>query len=74
MTKVVQLEVAQAMLSQLIADLKPNEEVEIVHNKMTVARIVPPKKATPRFGNCEGMLIIVSDDDEHLKDFAEYMY
>ena len=27
----------------------------------------------PQFGSCKGMLTIISDDDEHLKDFAEYM-
>ena len=27
----------------------------------------------PVFGSCRGMLTIISDDDEHLKDFAEYM-
>lgn len=27
----------------------------------------------PVFGSCKGMLTIVSDDDEHLKDFEEYM-
>jgi hypothetical protein len=25
------------------------------------------------FGRCRGMLTIVADDDEHLKDFDEYM-
>jgi hypothetical protein len=27
----------------------------------------------PVFGSCKGMLTIVSEDDEHLKDFEEYM-
>ena len=27
----------------------------------------------PVYGRCEGMLTIESEDDEHLKDFAEYM-
>ena len=27
----------------------------------------------PVFGSCKGMLNVVSEDDEHLKDFAEYM-
>ncbi len=74
MTRTVELEVAQATLSELIADLKPDEEVEIVLNQKTVARIVPPRRGTPKFGSCKGMLTIVSDNDEHLKDFAEYMY
>jgi hypothetical protein len=29
--------------------------------------------ARPVFGSCRGMLTIVSEDDEHLKDFEEYM-
>jgi hypothetical protein len=29
--------------------------------------------AHPVFGSCKGMLNILSEDDEHLKDFAEYM-
>lgn len=73
MTKIVELEVAQATLSELIAGLKPDDEVEIVHNHKPVARIMLPKSRTPRFGSCKGMLTIISDDDEHLKDFAEYM-
>ena len=73
MTKAVELEVAQATLGELIAGLKPDDEVEIVQNQKTVARIVPPKRGTPKFGSCKGMLTIISDDDEHLKDFAEYM-
>lgn len=74
MTKTVELDVAQATLSELIAGLKPDDEVVIVQNQKTVARIVPPKRGTPKFGSCKGMLMIISDDDEHLKDFAEYMY
>ena len=74
MTKTVDLDVAQATLGELIAGLKPDDEVEIVQNHKTVALIVPPKRGTPKFGSCKGMLTIVSDDDEHLKDFAEYMY
>lgn len=74
MTKTVELDEAQATLGELIAGLKPDEEVVIVQNQKTVARIVPPKRGTPKFGSCIGMLTIISDDDEHLKDFAEYMY
>lgn len=73
MTKIVELEVAQATLSELIAGLKPDDEVEIVHNHKPVARIVLPRSGIPRFGSCQGMLTIVAEDDEHLKDFEEYM-
>jgi hypothetical protein len=27
----------------------------------------------PVFGSCKGMMTIVSEDEEHLKDFEEYM-
>ena len=74
MTKILELDEAQATLSELIAELKPDDEVVIVQNQKPVARIVPPKRETPKFGNCKGMITILADDDEHLKDFAEYMY
>jgi predicted DNA-binding antitoxin AbrB/MazE fold protein len=32
-----------------------------------------PKPKTRKAGNCKGMLTIVADDDEHLKDFEDYM-
>jgi hypothetical protein len=27
----------------------------------------------PRFGSCKGSLVILTEDDERLKDFAEYI-
>jgi hypothetical protein len=41
-----------------------------------VARLLAeekPKRQPRRAGTCKRMLVIVSDDDEHLKDFADYM-
>ena len=73
MTKTVELDEAQATLRELIAGLKPDDEVVIVQNQKTVARIVPPKRGTRKAGNCKGMITILAEDDEHLKDFAEYM-
>jgi hypothetical protein len=34
---------------------------------------VAPSTAQPVFGSCKGMLTILPEDDEHLKDFDEYM-
>ncbi len=31
------------------------------------------KAPAPVFGSCQGMLTIMSEDDEHLKDFEDYM-
>ncbi|MEX1041433.1 MAG: DUF2281 domain-containing protein [Pirellulaceae bacterium] len=75
MPKTVELDVAQATLSELIAGLKPNEEVVIMRNHKPVARIVSPDTARPSRipGLMKGKLTIVAEDDEHLKDFEEYM-
>ena len=43
--------------------VKPVDESE--------SRALP--SGVPIFGRCQGMLTIVSDDDEHLKDFVDYM-
>lgn len=72
----VTLEEAQARLPDLISRLQPGEEVVITVAGQPVARLQaeakskrPPRKA----GSAKGLLTIVSDDDEHLKDFEEYM-
>jgi antitoxin (DNA-binding transcriptional repressor) of toxin-antitoxin stability system len=68
---------AQAKLADLIHDLKPGDEVMITENNQGVARLVieNPKKTglRPPPGLGKGFITIVSDDDEHLKDFAEFM-
>lgn len=69
----MELDVAQNTLKELIANLKPDEEVVIVQNHKPVARILPSKKAKPKFGNCKGLLTIVEEDEEHLKSFEDYM-
>jgi prevent-host-death family protein len=70
----VTIQEAQNHLAEIINKLTPGEEVVIVRDSQPVARLVgaakPPRPA-PGLG--KGMLTIVSDDDEHLKDFAEYM-
>jgi len=72
----VTLEQAQAQLPQLIEQLRQGEELIITRNHKPVARLLAeerPKRKPRQPGNCKGMLTIVADDDEHLKDFAEYM-
>jgi antitoxin (DNA-binding transcriptional repressor) of toxin-antitoxin stability system len=36
-------------------------------------RTIAGERPRPIFGSCKGMLTIISDDDDHLADFAEYM-
>ena len=72
----VSVQEAQSKLSELIHKLKPGDEVIITENNQPVAKLVAqgPVVRQPRQpGSCKGMLTIVSDDDEHLEDFKEYM-
>lgn len=71
----VTIEEAQAQLPDLIAHLQSGEPLLITQNAKPVARLVaeekakrPPRKA----GNSQGMLVIVADDDKHLKDFRVF--
>ena len=74
----VTIQEAQAKLPDLIRKLKPGDEVVITENNQPVAKLVselpkpnPGLRLPPGLG--KGYLRIISDDDEHLKDFAEYM-
>jgi len=74
----VSLKEAQAKLTELIHKLKPGDEVVITENNQPVAKLVPPLPQPkpglrPPPGLGKGYITIVSDDDDHLKDFEEYM-
>jgi antitoxin (DNA-binding transcriptional repressor) of toxin-antitoxin stability system len=72
----ITVEEAQAKLPELIAHLQPGESLVITQGDKPVARLLAeekPKRQPRKAGNCRGMLVIVADDDEHLKDFADYM-
>ena len=72
---VVTIEEAQARLPELIEHLAADEELVITRNEKPIARLLTedkPKRPPRRAGSAKGMLTILSDDDEHLKDFAEY--
>jgi prevent-host-death family protein len=67
---------AQAKLPDIIRQLSAGEEVVITDAGQVVARLIGeqrPRWQRPGPGLCKGMMTIVADDDEHLKDFAEYM-
>jgi antitoxin (DNA-binding transcriptional repressor) of toxin-antitoxin stability system len=67
---------AQARLPDVIHNLSPGEEIAIVENNRTVAKLIapPPEQRRPIPGRGKGTLIILSDDEEHLEDFKEYMH
>ncbi len=76
MSTIVTMEEAQAKLPELVAHLETGEELIITLDQKPVARLMreqtslrKPRKA----GSAKGKLIILQEDDEHLKDFEEYM-
>jgi antitoxin (DNA-binding transcriptional repressor) of toxin-antitoxin stability system len=76
MSTTITIEEAQATLSELIGKLAPGEEIIITEGRRPVAKIVGqgiPGRKPRRPGSVRGKLIILEEDDEHLKDFEEYM-
>jgi antitoxin (DNA-binding transcriptional repressor) of toxin-antitoxin stability system len=72
----VTLAEAQANLPDIIHHLTGGDEVTITEGNQVVARLVAerrPLRKRPGPGLCKGMMTIVADDEEHLKDFTEYM-
>ncbi len=72
----VTMEEAHARLPELVAHLAGGEELVITQDDKPVARLareVSPRRKPRNAGNCKGMIEIISDDDEHLKDFEECM-
>ncbi|WP_254511986.1 type II toxin-antitoxin system Phd/YefM family antitoxin [Anatilimnocola floriformis] len=64
----------QARLPELIDQLQPGEELVITRNDQPVAKLaVQGARSVPVPGWGQGMVIIHTEDDEHLRDFAEYM-
>jgi antitoxin (DNA-binding transcriptional repressor) of toxin-antitoxin stability system len=71
----VRVEHAQLSLKELITKSSLGEQVVITQDEKAVAelRAVPKQQPMPIFGSCKGMLNIVSEDEDHLADFAQYM-
>ena len=72
----ITLEDAQLRLPELIAGLKPGQELQIVKDETPIARIVgeAPRLREPRVpGGAIGLIKIIEEDDAHLEDFKEYM-
>ena len=74
----VSIQEAQAQLVDLIHNLAPGGELVITENNHPVAKLVSESPALrsglrPPPGLGKGYITVVSDDDEHLADFAEHM-
>jgi prevent-host-death family protein len=76
MSATITVEEAQARLSEIIGRLTPGEEIVITQNQKPVAKLIgerPPERKARVPGNCKGMITLAVEDEEHLKDFEEYM-
>jgi antitoxin (DNA-binding transcriptional repressor) of toxin-antitoxin stability system len=76
MMSTVTIEEAQANLPEIIDKLAPGEELIIMRNNQPIAKLVGqqhPARKPRQPGSAKGKLIILAEDDEHLKDFKEYM-
>jgi prevent-host-death family protein len=68
------VEDVQAGLPEILDRLASGEQVVITRGGKPVAKLISePPRGVPIAGRAKGMLIIHSEDDEHLQDFAEYM-
>jgi len=69
------VEQAEGHLTEIIDKLAPGEEIVLTRNDKPVAKLIGTsgEKPRPLPGRGKGMLTILAEDDDHLKDFAEYM-
>ena len=76
MLPTMSIEEVQATLPEIISQLGPGEEVLIIQDNRPVAKLISQSRAARqprRPGSAKGILTIVSEDEEHLEDFKEYM-
>ena len=73
----ITIDEAQSNLKELIHRMLPGEELIITENQKAVAKLVSEPSSKPRLrpgpGLGKGMITVVTEDEEHLKDFEEYM-
>jgi antitoxin (DNA-binding transcriptional repressor) of toxin-antitoxin stability system len=63
-------------LPELLDSLAPGDEVILTRNHQPVAKLVsekPPERKPRVQGFGKGIITIISEDEEHLSDFAESM-
>ena len=69
------IEEAQGKLGELIDGLAPGEEIILTRDARPVAKLIGQDASAlrPIFGRGRGKIEIVSEDDDHLSGFEEYM-
>jgi antitoxin (DNA-binding transcriptional repressor) of toxin-antitoxin stability system len=72
----ISVEEAMTRLPELLASLSAGEELILTMDGQRAARLIkePSPRTEPRQpGTARGVLTIISEDEEHLEDFKEYM-
>lgn len=71
----VSIEEAQADLPSILDRLAAGEEVVILRNAVPLGKLTRIDESKPRriLGRGEGRGEIISDDEEHLEHFKDYM-
>ena len=76
MAETVTVQEAQQHLPDLIAKLDPESELVITEGGRPVAKLVGPPvdvQAPRQPGSAKHQLTLLSEDDEHLEDFHDYL-
>jgi antitoxin (DNA-binding transcriptional repressor) of toxin-antitoxin stability system len=74
MSHMLPIEQASARLPELLRTLGPGDEIVLTQDDRQVARVLPSEPPPRRVaGRWKGKLTILSEDDEHLKEFKDYM-
>ena len=75
MTQSIPIEQAAVKLIELVATLGPGEEIVLTDRDRPVAKIIPSVSSRRNHapGACKGMLVVNQENEEHLRDFEEYM-
>jgi antitoxin (DNA-binding transcriptional repressor) of toxin-antitoxin stability system len=77
MTSFIPLTELQARLPEILEQMHLGEKLFVTgqegHVVATFIKEPPPRTVPRQPGTAAGKLTIVAEDDEHLKDFAEYM-
>lgn len=72
----ITLKEAQAKLPEIVHRLTAGDEVVITEGQQMVARLLgpPSTRRQPRKpGSAKGRLTVLAEDDDHLKDFEDYI-
>ena len=72
---IMTIEEAQTKLLELIESLASREAILLTHNAWPVAKLIGQNAdlPCPVCGRGRGKLIVVSEDDDHLEGFEEFM-